>query len=728
MNQTVGLFERAQKLHEKGLLKQAEPLYKQWLEANPNDEEALFWLASLYTNQERHKEAVPLYYRALEQNPAAVETHTGLGLALNALGQAAEAEASFRLALDLSPELPELHYYLGSALFTQEKYAEAETAFRQAMKRKPNFQEAQINLRETLLRRDKAEEAAKVERLRVEERESAAAAAAAPKASVAPARVKLLPARPLTAANYVNEANLLAKDFKRAEAYPLYQKALEVNPNFQPAYYGWGTALLSAGQAVEALPLLEKAVALLPNHEGAVTNLANALLSTGQYERSCALFRQATELAPNNPLHWMSLSAVLVFVRNLPEAEDAARRALALNPNLATAEINLGISLMEQGRHEEAMRHCQKAEQALPDHVENLVMLATLYGRRDDFEMAKTTLQRILAHRPKDVRTLSDLGILKLLFGHFEEGWEDYKATYMLSDASRRRFDKPEWKGEIAPDATVFVQINQGVGDCIQFLRYLMPLKAKVGRIVLEASPSTRPLYENYSAVDEIVPVNAPAEYDYHICSTLLAGLFWKECGALPTASYLTADAEKSAQWRARFAAEPGFKVGIVWAGNAEYVNDHLRSTTLAAFAPLKDVPNVRLYSLQKGERARQAENPPDGMTLIDLDGDLNDYGDTAAAIANLDLVISVDTSVAHLAGALGKPVWTLLPFVPEWRWLRRGDTTHWYPNMRLFRPATFNGWQEQLERVAAELNRLVNSEANGGAKTEADDETEPKN
>ena len=709
MNQTAELFEQAQELHEKGLLKQAEPLYTRFLQAQPNHEDALFWLASLYTNLNRHAEAVPLYYRALEQNPAAAETHTGLGLALNALGQPSEAEASFRFALDLSPELPELHYYLGSALFAQQKFADAEAAFRQAIKLRPDFQEAQVNLRETLLQRNNAEAAAKVEQRRLEAKERAEAAASAPKASLKTARVKPLPARAMSAANYVNEANAMTKQFKRERAYALYQKALDADPNFQPAYFGWGTALLESGQAAQALPLLEKAHALKLDHEGAVVNLANALLQLNQYERSHEYFRRAVAIAPNNAMYYVSLSAILIFLRRLIEAEEAARRALALKPDFAIAEVNLGIALMEQGKHDEALYYSEKAGKFLPHHVENLMLRCSLRSRRDEFDQAKAALEQILALHPKDIRATSERGMLELLYGRYDEGWEDYKATYFLSEVSRRRFDVPEWKGEPAPDATVLIQINQGVGDCIQFLRYLTPMRERVGRIVLECHAYTRALYENHPAVDEIVLTNAPAQYDYYVCSTMLAGLFWKDYGPLPAESYLTPDALKVERWRQRFAAEPGFKVGVVWAGNTGFVNDHLRSTVLESFAPLKDVSNVRLYSLQKGEPARQLANPPNGLTLIDLADELNDYGDTAAAVANLDLVISVDTSVAHLAGALGKPVWTLIPFVPEWRWLRQGDTTEWYPSMRLFRAETFGGWTEQVERVAIELDRLVN-------------------
>lgn len=716
MNQTADLFEQAQRLHEKGLNRKAEPLYLQALQAQPDHEDALFWLASLYTNEGRHRDAVPLYYRALELNPAAVETHTGLGLALNALGQAEEAESAFRFALDLSPELAELPYYLGAALFAQKKFTDAEAAFRQAIKLKPDFQEAQINLRETLLQLNNADAAAKIERQRVEAMKRAETAA--PKAALKTARVKPLPARALSAANYVNEANHLANLRQPEKACPLYQKAIEADPNFQPAYYGWGTTLLQAGRLKEAIPLLEKAAALKPNDEAAVGNLANALLATQDYLQSSEYFRKATGIAPKNPLHWLSLSAIFIYLRRLPEAEDAARRALEIQPDFAMAEVNLGIALMEQGAHEEAMTYSLKAAQSLPDNIENLMLLSSLYARSGNYEAGRDAMEHMLRLQPQEARARAELGLLQLLYGHYGEGWENYKATYLLSDVSQRRFDKPEWKREYAPDATVLVQINQGVGDCIQFLRYLSALKEKVGRIVLESHDYTRALYANHPAVAEVIRPNTPVEFDYWVCSTMLAGLFWEPCRAQPDAAYLAADAEKSEIWRQYFAAKPGFKVGIVWAGNKSFINDHLRSTKLETFAPLKAIPNVRLYSLQKGEQAEQAKTPPDGMTLIDLSDELRNFGDTAAVIANLDLVISVDTSVAHLAGALGKPVWTLIPSVPEWRWLRQGDTTEWYSTMRLFRAETFNGWSKQMEKVVEALNQLVNPAA--ASETEA--------
>ena len=715
MSQAEALFEQAQKFHEKGLLKQAEPLYLSLLQAQPDHEDALFWLASLYTHQNRHQDAVSLYYRALDLNPNAIETHTGLGLALNALGQAAEAESRFRFALDLAPETPELHYYFGAALFSQAKFASAEAAFRDALRLRPDFEEARINLRETLLKQDKTDEAAKIERQMQEATERKRAALAAPKANLKAARVKPLPAKPVTAATYFNEGEQAFQASRYQQAVAAYQKAVSLDPNFMLAHYGLGTALMQANVLDEARVSLQKALTLKPTHENTLINLGNVLLRTGQNYEALDCFEKAIALNPKNGRHWLNLGAALIMLHRHPEAEAACRKALELAPTLTVAHMNLGISRMDQGDNEEAFFHCNKALTVQPSDLENLIFLATVHSRERRYHEAEAALYRLLAAHPNAPRAHAEIGMLRLMEGDFETGWPEYEWTYVVSGGANRTFNRPQWNGEMLPDAALLLHLDQGVGDCIQLARYLPLVKERVGRIILECRVGTAPLYVGHPSVSELVEAPCAIEYDAHISTTMLPGLFWRAAGAFGSAvPYLQANADRAEKWRQRFESEPGFKVGIVWAGSPTYPNDHLRSTTLDIFAPLKDVPNVRLYSLQKGDAAAQAIRPPDGLTLTDLSNELTDYGETAAVISCLDLVITVDTSVAHLAGALGKPVWTLIPFISEWRWQRDRTDTDWYPIMRLFRAETFNGWQKQLENVAQALDALVNKQTHG--------------
>jgi hypothetical protein len=268
----------------------------------------------------------------------------------------------------------------------------------------------------------------------------------------------------------------------------------------------------------------------------------------------------------------------------------------------------------------------------------------------------------------------------------------------------------PRWNGEPLAGRSVFIWCEQGFGDSIQFVRYIKKIKQNGAETFFECPPKLqRLLLRGVEGADHIVTSDQNVGCDYHVPLLSLPGIFSTTLESIPAdIPYLYPDQASSSHWKERLAPDQGFRAGLVWAGNPDHKNDLLRSLPLTTYAPLATLPRVSLYSLQKGPAATQAKSPPSGLRLADYTDELEDFADTAALIMNLDLVITVDTSVAHLAGALGRPVWTLLHADPDWRWLLNREDSPWYPTMRLFRQPVLGDWDPVIRRVAAELEAVV--------------------
>jgi hypothetical protein len=288
--------------------------------------------------------------------------------------------------------------------------------------------------------------------------------------------------------------------------------------------------------------------------------------------------------------------------------------------------------------------------------------------------------------------------------GDFERGWAEYEWRWKLQgiDPANGPFSKPLWDGSDLHGRRILLQGEQGLGDTIQFVRYVSEIAARGGRVLLSSKFELQRLFAHLKGIEQYIPPNeAIPPYDLH-CPLMSLPLRLKTTlSTIPAPiPYLQAEARLAAQWREKLLSEPNLKVGICWAGSPVHTNDRNRSTVLESFAPLSRVSGVTYYSLQKGAAASQASRPPEGMRLIDLSPQLDSFDDTAAVISNLDLLISVDTSLVHLAGAMGRPVWTLLPFFSDWRWMLDRSDSPWYPTMRLFRQPRRGDWTTPIRQI----------------------------
>jgi Flp pilus assembly protein TadD len=463
-----------------------------------------------------------------------------------------------------------------------------------------------------------------------------------------------------------------------AEAEACYRHALRLDPDFKEAWMNLGLVLLATNRAGEAKACQRMALNLDPDLADAHNNLGMIHYKLGRMAEAENCFRTALRLQPAHPNATLNLGSARQIANHAEEAEGLFRRAIALGADPLRANSNLSLALMEQARPREAEQCCREA----------------------------------LAGRPDYPEARANLALALLMMGKLEEGWREYESRWQVEamGAKLPMLPQPRWTGQPLNGETVLLHAEQGFGDTLQFCRYA-PLVADAGGHVLLVVP--KPLHRLLRTLDGVAEVLSEDDrflppFDYHCPLLSLPFAFGTTMATIPgSVPYLHADA---GVWAPTLAALPGLKVGLVWAGKSRTDQPHAvaidkrRSMRLADMAPLFSVPGVSFVSLQLGPPARQMLAPPDGAALHDFSSRLVDWADTADLIAGLDLVIAVDTAVAHLAGALGKPVWMLNRFDSCWRWFMGRDDTPWYPTMRQFRQTKPGDWAGVIGRVEAAL------------------------
>jgi tetratricopeptide repeat protein len=383
----------------------------------------------------------------------------------------------------------------------------------------------------------------------------------------------------------------------------------------------------------------------------------------------------------------------------------AFRRALQLQPSVAELHFNLAGALQLSGRRDEAIGSYQNALSLRPDHADGWANLGNLYAELNRPTDAIAAFERAIALRPDFAMAHLNLGVAHLQIGNFERGWPEFEWRLRVTQMNlARNFPQPQWKGENLTGKAILLHGEGGFGDTLQFVRYTELVVPRGGIILLECQPALVPLLRGWPGVSAVIARGEPLpRFDFQIPLLSLPMIFKTELATIPAkVPYLFAPPERVEAWKRKLQHDSSFKVGLVWAGSGPGL-----SGTLAMFAPLANIPGVRFFSLQKGSASSQT--PPAGMAWSDFTGDLHDFADTAALMECLDLVISIDTSVAHLAGAINKPVWVLLvPSLSDFRWLLGRSDSPWYPSARLFRQTLTGRWDDLMQSVAGELRRLV--------------------
>jgi tetratricopeptide (TPR) repeat protein len=537
-----------------------------------------------------------------------------------------------------------------------------------------------------------------------------------------------------------------AGDFRRAEE--RYRKLLRVNPKSSRVWLALGDLFQAQGRLIEAAAYISQALEHEPGDGASQVRLGDVLLRQEKYVQAEAAYRRGLEQQPNRVETLVNLGFVLGEQDRLDEAQACYERArvlapavpevhhnlanilrekqridealasydeaLRLRPDYAKAHINKGVALVARGTVAEALICLRRGVELRPDFAEAQNSLGTALSAQGQLDDALATYERAIQLKPDYADAHWNRSLVWLLRGDYERGWPDYEWRWRCKRASALpRLSQPRWDGTALAGRTLLLYAEQGLGDTLQFVRYAPLLKAQGGRIVLQCQGALIPLLTRCAGIDELAAWGAPSPACDVWCPLMsLPAILHTTLATIPAdVPYLLADPALVEHWRRELVGIHGFRVGIAWQGSPRHAWDRHRSVPLSAFAPLAHLPGVRLISLQKGPGAEQLQALAGAFPVIRLGDQVDRAGaftDTAAIVKNLDLVVSIDSAIAHLAGGLGVPIWLPLHFTPDWRWLLNRADNPWYPTARLFRQSAVGAWQPVFDEIAGELAGLV--------------------
>jgi tetratricopeptide (TPR) repeat protein len=710
----VDVLRRATAHHQSGQLHEAEALYRQVLAIAPNNFDALHLCGvllhqrgdavealtliarALKTNArsaaahsnygtvlaavERHDEALKSYDQAIKLKPDYAGALNNRGNTLRTLKRSQDAIESFDRAVAIQPDYAEAFNNRGNALFDLGRNEDALDSYDQALARRPDYTDALVNRGQCLVRLDRRDEAlASVDRA--------------------------LANNPRHLAALKERGHLLRDRGQSAEALDCYDRALSLSDADAETHANRGLVLRSLKRFDEVFEAYDKALALKPDYVEVIVARGNLLYEMHSYDKALEEYERALMVQPDFAFGFNNRGNALQAMGRNDEAIASFERALALKPDLTAAHNNRGNALLNLNRPEEALADYESAIAHKP-FAFALVNRGSALHYLGRIEEALDSFNRAIALQPELPEAHWNKALLCLAIGDFEQGWPAYEWRWRgATELTSRDFSQPQWRGEDLNGKTILLHAEQGFGDTIQFIRYL-PLVAQKGcKVILELPDSLMPLIPG---IDGLVSMHRRGDplpaFDVHCPLMSLPLSFGTTATTIPASvPYLSAPAERVGAWRTRLAHLGKPRVGLVWSGKPSHKNDHNRSIALSRLEPLLSVPDVTFVSLQR--EYRETELPALArLPVFRLDETITDFADTAAAIGELDLVIAVDTAVAHLAGALGRPLWLLLSHIQDWRWMHDRTDSPWYPSARLFRQSQIGDWDGVIAAVAQEL------------------------
>jgi tetratricopeptide (TPR) repeat protein len=630
--------------------------------------------------------------RDLAARPAQPQALTLLGIALSRQARTAEAVACFEQAVTAAPDDAGIRANFAVALRHGGRIDDACRAYAAAAALAPQSAEFQLKLGQAELAAGR----------------SAAALAAFD------AALRLQPATPV---HYARGLALERLD-RHAEAAAAFGAAGAEQPQAPARRI---RALLRAGQTDAALAAAQEQAAAAPDDPAAQELLADCLLAQaervlgragrlhgarGDQPAAQRSYARLAQIAPSDPLGWSGQGAALTALREPQAAAAALQRALALVPDDPAALNNLGLATAAAGDHRQALALFERTSALAPHLAEahsNRGLSLLALGRH---RQAAAAFARAVAAQPDCAGAHFNLGVTRLTLGEFAAGWAGFEWRWRVPGAPLRArdFDVPRWQGEAIAHRTILLHAEQGFGDSLQFVRYAAPLIERQARVLLEVpAPLVTLFRQSLPQATVLAQGSALPAFDVHCPLASLPQAFGTELHSIPAAvPYLQADAARRAAWRNRLGPRAGLRIGLVWAGCPQHPDNAQRSIDAKRFAPLiNTLPQAQWISLQLGaERGL----PPALPALFDAAPFLKDFADTAALVAELDLLLAVDTAVAHLGGALAVPTWLLLPQQADWRWLLEREDSPWYPSLRLFRQRAAGDWDGVFAGVTAAL------------------------
>jgi len=656
---------RAIECHQNGRLQQAQKLYEEILVLQPRNFDALNFMGMIAVQTRNPKRAVALLDKAIEIEPNDAATHCNRGLALQQLKLWDAALASYHRAIEIKADFASAHCYLGNLLQELGQLDRALSSYNQAVAIKADFAEACANRGLALERLNRLDEALRS-----------------------------------------------------------FNQAIAVKTDFTEAYSNRGLVLAKLHRIDEALASFNQAIAIDPGYAKAYSNRGLVLASLNRLDEALANHDHALAIKADFAEAHCNRGLVLASLNRLEEALASHDRAIAIKGSFAEGHSNRGLVLAELNRLDEALASHDRAIAIKGDFAEGYSNRGLVLARLNRLDEAIASYNRAIDIKPDFAPAHYNRSVTRLLAGDFENGWVDFEWRWRLESksiaSSRRKFSQPLWLGEESlAGKSILLHGEQGLGDTLQFCRYANRVADRGAKVILEVEETLKSLLTGLEGVAQVMDKGeALPAFDYHCPLMSLPLAFKTGLSDVPAEiPYLKSGPEKRLYWQEKLGKKGQLRVGLVWSGGYRAnqpevwsVNSR-RNIPLAKFALLKH-PEIEFYSLQKGQPAESELSDLisahwDGPHLIDHTSLLLDFSDTAALIEQLDLVISVDTSTAHLAGACGKPVWILNRFDNCWRWLLDRSDSPWYPTARLYRQPRSGDWDSVIDRVRADLKLL---------------------
>ena len=625
---------------------------------NQNDAMALHLYGLLMHQAGRSDAGAQMIERAIQLGLRTVESFNNLGECYKHIGRHSEAITAFRTAIQCNPNQVEPLYALGMLLYSLGQYAEASLLLENVVRLRPELPTAHYSYAAALTATGRAEQA-----------------------------IKQL------------------------------EQTLDLDPNHRDAAKDLGVILQHLGRPDDAVKILTTLIDRHPDYLDGLIAYSNALLAAGRHDEAITLAKRLVDLAPSRhePHHVLARAYRIAEVYD--EAWNEAFKTLESNPDFLPAIGNIALIGEKTGSYSRAIEWLEKAVETHPNNAILWISISEAHSREGRIDESIKVLDRAMEHQPDhpDLRLARSARLFSA--GRLGEGFQDYAARYgyRIFESLVKNAGKTMWDGSEPAGKHINVYAEQGFGDIIQFARYLPILVEKGATLsIVTGKPEICPLLRTIPGVTEVVVGEATLpNYDLHVALMSLPCIFKTTLDTIPNRiPYIHAEESKIRQWKPAIDAHAhGLKVGIVWGGQS--ASDPRRVCTVKDLSILFQIPNVSWYSLQTDEPREQLQDAPAGSNILDIGKDLKDFSDTAAVMSQLDLVVSIDTAAAHLAGAMGLRTWLMLPYYAEWRWFDKGDTSPWYPTMKLFRQKRIEDWTDVIQSIRQELLKLASDHKN---------------
>lgn len=509
---------------------------------------------------------------------------------------------------------------------------------------------------------------------------------------------------------YNNLANLYLGEEQHDEAIYWYKKLKEREPDHLQASLMLAIIYKNQNKIYEAVNSYLEVIRIAPDYLDAYIDLLELCTEAKDNDMALECCFKMLELQPDDERTYLSIGNILKDTENYDEALLYYQKAAELKSDYTEAYYNIGLIYKEKDLLDDAILYYQKAIDLKPDYAPAYNNLGVVYRAKNKISEAINCYKKAIALNPSYPEAVFNLGCVNLSIENFSEGWKDFEQGLTLKEikaGKRPDFKTSEWQGESLENKTIYVHCSQAFGDTIQFVRYVPKLSEMGANVILSVQPSLLELFKQSNLKESFLVSNSEdhsaLNFDTQISLLNLPCRFGtNQNNATYKEGYLRANKEKTDWYKQNYFNNNNLKLGIYWQGDQSHLKN--RALPLSYYYDFARLPNTKLYSFQKGYGVEQLDDVPDDIEIVRLGDTFNDFADTASALENIDLLITIDTSIAHLAGAIGKPAWVLLPYAPEWRWLLAAGESYWYTSLKLFRQDESMSWDKPIREIMAEL------------------------